>query len=44
MSACVDWEMTIDMLDNLNQASLTRRDLIAKREGPNPAVEQLKSE
>lgn len=44
ISACVDWEMTIDMLDNLNQASLTRRDLIAKREGSNPAVEQLKSE
>jgi 3-deoxy-7-phosphoheptulonate synthase len=31
MAACVDWEMTLDMLDNLNQASLTRREVIAKR-------------
>lgn len=23
--ACVDWDMTVDMLDDLNQASLTRR-------------------
>lgn len=48
MTACVDWEMTLDMLDDLNKASLTRRELIAKREGAsngtNPAVEQLKSE
>jgi 3-deoxy-7-phosphoheptulonate synthase len=48
MEACVDWEMTIDMLNNLNEASLTRREVIAKREGAstgsNPAVEQLKSE
>ena len=48
MIACVDWEMTVDMLNNLNEASLTRRDVIAKREGAssgaNPAVEQLKSE
>jgi 3-deoxy-7-phosphoheptulonate synthase len=48
MVACVDWEMTIDMLNNLNEASLTRREVIAKREGAsngsNPAVEQLKSE
>lgn len=48
MVACVDWEMTVDMLNNLNEASLTRREVIAKREGAssgaNPAVEQLKSE
>jgi 3-deoxy-7-phosphoheptulonate synthase len=48
MAACVDWEMTVDMLNDLNKASLTRREVIAKREGAsngqNPAVEQLKSE
>ena len=48
ISACVDWEMTVDMLNNLNEASLTRREVIAKREGAsngqNPAVEQLKSQ
>jgi 3-deoxy-7-phosphoheptulonate synthase len=48
MAACVDWEMTVDMLNDLNKASLTRREVIAKREGgsngQNPAVEQLKSE
>ncbi|ORY25350.1 3-deoxy-7-phosphoheptulonate synthase [Naematelia encephala] len=30
--ACVDWEMTLDMLDNLNQASITRRDLLHNRQ------------
>jgi len=48
ISACVDWEMTVDMLNNLNEASFTRREVIAKREGAsngqNPAVEQLKSQ
>jgi hypothetical protein len=37
--------MTLDMLDDLNKASLTRRELVSKREGAQaPAVEQLKSE
>lgn len=37
--------MTLDMLDDLNKASLTRRELVAKRESAQPAaVEQLKSE
>ncbi|WVQ83965.1 3-deoxy-7-phosphoheptulonate synthase [Cryptococcus sp. DSM 104549] len=47
--ACVDWEMTVDMLDNLNQASLARRAIIDAREsngvnGDLPAVKRLKAD
>ncbi|KAL0243512.1 3-deoxy-7-phosphoheptulonate synthase [Cryptococcus tetragattii IND107] len=50
--ACVDWEMTVDMLDNLNQASLTRRALLESQEasanghlnGDTPAVKRLKAD
>ncbi|WVO15734.1 3-deoxy-7-phosphoheptulonate synthase [Cryptococcus depauperatus] len=30
--ACVDWEMTVDILDNLNKASLARRAVVGTRE------------
>ena len=30
--ACVDWEMTVDMLDTLNKAALTRREVLSKRQ------------
>lgn len=51
-AACVDWEMTVDMLDNLNQASLTRRALLESQEasanghlnGDAPAVKRLKAD
>lgn len=50
--ACVDWEMTADMLDNLNQASLARRALLESQEanvnghlnGDTPAVKRLKAD
>ncbi|KAE8540382.1 3-deoxy-7-phosphoheptulonate synthase [Cryptococcus gattii VGV] len=50
--ACVDWEMTVDMLDDLNQASLTRRALLESQEananghlnGDTPAVKRLKAD
>ncbi|TYJ58177.1 3-deoxy-7-phosphoheptulonate synthase [Cryptococcus floricola] len=45
--ACVDWEMTVDMLDNLNQASLTRRALLESRAGASgdaPAVKRLRAD
>ncbi|KAK6904080.1 3-deoxy-7-phosphoheptulonate synthase [Kwoniella mangroviensis CBS 10435] len=46
--ACVDWEMTVDMLDNLNKASLARRAIVdakhANGNGELPAVKKLKTE
>jgi hypothetical protein len=41
--------MTVEALDNLNAASLTRREVIAQREaqaanGESPAVKRLKAE
>ncbi|KAK8846683.1 3-deoxy-7-phosphoheptulonate synthase [Kwoniella newhampshirensis] len=50
--ACVDWEMTVDMLDNLNQASLARKAILEAREvngnghinGDAPAVKRLKAD
>lgn len=51
-AACIDWEMTVDTLDELNKASLTRREIIAKREGANgtnghaesPALQRVKAD
>jgi len=47
--ACVDWEMTVDMLDVLNKASLARRDIVASRRAngngtEDPAFKRLKTE
>ena len=44
--------MTVDTLDELNKASLTRREIIAKREGANgtnghaesPALQRVKAD
>lgn len=39
--------MTLDVLDNLNTASLTRRDVIAQRDGANgetAAVKRVKAD
>lgn len=46
--ACIDWETTVGVLDELNKASLVRRDLVAKRDGSpaaeNPAVARLQAQ
>lgn len=43
--ACIDWNATLTVLDELNKASLVRRELLAARDGAqhaeNPAVSRL---
>lgn len=46
--ACIDWETTVTTLDNLNKASIERRELLAAQNGApaaeNPAVARLQKE
>lgn len=48
--ACIDWEMTVDTLNNLNEASLARREIVAARHAngnghaDDPAVKRLKTD
>lgn len=45
--ACIDWETTVQTLDVLNKASLTRRELLAAQHAAsdaNPAVQRVKDQ
>jgi 3-deoxy-7-phosphoheptulonate synthase len=45
--ACIDWESTVSTLDNLNAASIKRREVLAQRSsraGTPEAVQRLKTE
>lgn len=45
--ACIDWDTTVQTLDVLNKASLTRRELLASKHAAadaNPAVQRVKDQ